>query len=94
LKYVTLQMKPYAPEPRASPEQLSAFTRSHSVRQCATVAHIVMGELARRGARSIHVGDPYFCAMEAKVVLDLINHEADLDEIAAQIEEAKWEQGG
>lgn len=91
MKFVTLQMRPFPVAPSASDDEMRAFTAAHSVRECATVTEIVAIELMRRGLHRVRTGGRFYCAIEARIVAQLIAREVDLGEIAAQIEEARWE---
>jgi hypothetical protein len=91
MKFVTLELRPRVVLPRATDAEMRDFTARLSLRECATVCDIVACELARRGLRRVQVGGRFYCAVEARICADLIAREVDLSEVAAQIEEARWE---
>lgn len=93
-----------APKPTVKPKNIETarakskpiqgredFVAGLSLRECQTIADIVAGELIRRGYRRAVMGSRTYCAVEEKVVNDIIAREIDLGEIACQIEEAKME---
>lgn len=92
MKWVTLQMKPRMSAPMLGESEIAEFCAALSFRECATIDEIVAVELRRRGFWRVPFGSRIYRAVEAIVCADIQKRELDLWEIAASIEEAKWEQ--
>lgn len=98
MKYVSLQPRPLvwptsSPAPLLDADTLRSVVAAHSFRDSITVCAMVGGELRRRGYHRAPAGGRLWNAAEERVLSDVVGLELDLSEIAAQIEEAKWERG-
>ena len=96
MPFIRYQPRPAVwPSPLGLPlldgERLADFTCGLTDSDCRTIAAMVDCQLRARGLRFCQAGSRLWCACEARVVSDVVMLGLDLWEIAAQIEEAKWD---
>lgn len=73
-----------------SEEEMAHLTARLSVRQCATLVELTACEMRRRGFWRVVPGERRFNAICARVAADVMALELDLDEIAGQLDEARF----
>lgn len=96
MHFIRYQPRPAVwPSPLGLPllesERRSDFVRGMDERDCHTVVTIIDAQLRSRGLCYCHAGSRLWLACEERVISDIISLGLDLWEIAAQIEEARWE---
>ena len=90
----------YVPRPAVWPSTLGLplleekkradFVRGLNERDCLTLTAMVDAQLRSRGLRFCRAGSRLWIACESRVISDVVALGIDLWEIAAQIEEARW----
>jgi hypothetical protein len=75
------------------PERIAAFLEELPARHRSTLREMTEQQLRLQGLQNIREGSDRYSAARDKVVSDVIRHELDMDNIAAEIALAKADKG-